>query len=266
MYVGRVFHKAKRKVITALYSQEENAIYEIYGDITEVLKLLEGTVSLSSVPISLDDVTILPPVVPSKIICVARNYVAHAKEFDNEVPNEPLLFLKPSSCLIPHQGKIIYPKQSKQVDYEGELALVIKQVLKKVDAETINSGPQEYFGYTSFMDITARDLQRTDKLWTRAKGFDTFGPIGPWVEINPLPDSVNLRTYVNGKLKQEGNINQMVFSPAELIEYISSIMTLLPGDVIATGTPAGVGPLSVGDQVTVKIDTLPELSASVISE
>ncbi|MHA1685313.1 MAG: fumarylacetoacetate hydrolase family protein [Candidatus Heimdallarchaeaceae archaeon] len=261
MYVGRVFYK--RKSIPVIYSQSENCVYEIYGSIIDVLKLVEGEIEISSVPIPLNNVTILPPVIPSKIIAVGRNYVEHAKEFDNEIPQEPLIFFKPPSCIIPHFGKVLYPSISKRVDYEGELALVIKQTIKKVKASAIEAEPQEFFGYTAFLDMTARDLQHTDKLWTRAKGFDTFGPLGPWIELNALPKSLKIQTYVNGELKQEGNIDQMVFSPAKLIEYISGIMTLVPGDIIATGTPSGVGPVTVGDEIKVKIDTLADLIVTV---
>ena len=264
MFIGRV--SFNKRVFPVIYSPQEQLVYEVFGSINDILKIEENEVDVSSTGTPVQNVTILPPVVPTKIIAVARNYAEHAKELNNEVPTEPLIFLKPPSCLTPHKGVVIYPKISQRVDYEGELALIIKKTIKKAKSSIIEANPQEFFAYTAFLDITARDLQKKDKLWTRAKGFDTFGPIGPWIEINPLPPSINIRTYVNNELKQNANIKLMIFPPGKLIEYISNIMTLETGDIIATGTPAGVGPLKVNDTVKVEIDTLEPLEVTVKGE
>jgi len=264
MFIGRV--SFNKRVFPVIYSPKEGLVYEIFGTINDVLKIEENEVDVSSTGIDVQNITILPPVIPTKIVAVARNYVEHAKELNHGVPKEPLIFFKPPSCLLPHGGAVIYPKISQRVDYEGELALVIKKTIKKAKTREIEKKPQEFFGYTAFLDMTARDLQNKDKLWTRAKGFDTFGPIGPWIEINPLPKSLNIKTYINDELKQEGNTKNMIFSPAELIEYISNIMTLETGDIIATGTPAGVGPVKIGDKIKLTIETLEPLKVIIKKE
>jgi 2-keto-4-pentenoate hydratase/2-oxohepta-3-ene-1,7-dioic acid hydratase in catechol pathway len=194
----------------------------------------------------LSEVRLLPPVLPGKIICVGRNYVEHAREHDAEVPEWPLLFMKPPSSVIGPEDVIYLPPQSEQVEHEVELAVVIGKPGRWIQPDdAIN----HIFGYTLANDVTARDLQRKDGQWTRAKGFDTFCPIGPWIETDLDPSDVLLSCRVNGEMRQMSSTREMVFTVQQLIAYISSIMTLNPGDVILTGTPAGVGPLEDGDAV-----------------
>jgi len=201
-------------------------------------------------PVALSDIELLPPVRPSKIVCVGRNYREHAAELGNEVPAEPLIFLKPPSSLLANGGTILRPKLSQQVDHEGELSVVIAKSCHKVRAD---EDVRPYIlGYTCVNDVTARDLQNKDGQWTRAKGFDTFCPVGPLVtdEIDPWA-GVNLETRVNGEIRQQGNTREFIFSLDVIIRFISEVMTLMPGDLIATGTPKGVGPLASGDVVEV---------------
>ncbi len=211
----------------------------------------------------LEQVTLLPPVEPSKIICVGRNYAAHAAEHGAEVPQTPLIFLKPPSALIGPGEAILLPPQSQQVEHEAELAVVIGRRGRWIR-------PDEAFayiwGYTVANDVTARDLQRRDGQWTRAKGFDTFAPLGPWVDTDFDPTDVAIMARVNGEERQLGFTREMVFPIPQLIAYISSIMTLLPGDVILTGTPAGVGPLRPGDVVEIEVEGLGILRNPVQAE
>jgi 2-keto-4-pentenoate hydratase/2-oxohepta-3-ene-1,7-dioic acid hydratase in catechol pathway len=188
---------------------------------------------------------------PTKIICVGRNYADHAKELGNAPPSEPLLFLKPPSALLPHGGTIVYPAVSSEVHHEGELAIVIGKRAKNVGRENW----REYVrGFTCANDVTARDLQKKDVQFTRGKGFDTFCPVGPRVVEDLDVSSLRVQVRVNGETRQDGNTRQMMFDCAFLVEYISAIMTLEPGDLILTGTPAGVGPLQRGDVVEVEIE------------
>ena len=201
--------------------------------------------------LSVVDVKFLAPVAPSKIVCVGRNYLEHALELGNKMPEEPLLFLKPSSSIIAHEDGIELPHVSQQVEHEGELGVVIGRTARKV-RETEN--PLDYvFGYTCVNDVTARDLQRKDVQFTRGKGFDTFCPVGPWIVTDIDPTNTTVTTRVNGEVKQNGNTSDMAFPVAFLIRYISAIMTLYPGDLIATGTPAGVSKMKHGDQVEVEV-------------
>ncbi|MBJ7900489.1 MAG: 5-oxo-1,2,5-tricarboxylic-3-penten acid decarboxylase [Cyanobacteria bacterium RI_101] len=204
---------------------------------------------------------LLPPCLPSKIIAVGRNYSAHAAELGNEVPPEPLLFLKPPSALAAPQQIIPYPAQSRRVDYEGELALIIGAETKNCSEEQATS---RIWGYTIANDITARDLQRQDSQWTRAKGFDGFCPLGPWAARQISLDA-RLETWINDEPapRQSAQLNEMIFKPAVLVSYISHIMTLWPGDAILTGTPAGIGELRPGDRVRVKIEGIGELENSL---
>jgi 2-keto-4-pentenoate hydratase/2-oxohepta-3-ene-1,7-dioic acid hydratase in catechol pathway len=195
--------------------------------------------------------SLLAPVIPrSKVVAVGKNYRDHAAEMGGEAPEEPLLFLKPNTAVIGLGDPILLPPQSEQVDYEGELAVVIGKIARHVKAE---NAAEHIFGYTVANDVTARDLQRKDGQWTRAKGFDTFCPLGPVIETELDPAAV-LRTRVNGELKQEAPLSDMVHSIPAIIEYASSVFTLLPGDVILTGTPSGVGPIVAGDTVEVEVD------------
>ncbi|HIE38781.1 MAG TPA: FAA hydrolase family protein [Anaerolineae bacterium] len=211
----------------------------------------------------LAEVALLAPVLPSKILCVGRNYPAHAAEHGSEVPAEPLLFFKPPSAVIGPGGPILLPPQSAQVDYEAELAVVIGRSCRNVRPEEA----WEYVGgVTCANDVTARDLQRRDGQWTRAKGFDTFCPVGPWVVVGlseaEVADLVVV-CRVNGIVRQRGHTSEMAFSPTDLIAYSSAVMTLEPGDLLLTGTPAGVGPLRPGDVVEVEVEGIGVLSNPV---
>ena len=211
----------------------------------------------------LESVRLLAPLQPGKIICVGRNYVEHAKELDNPVPDIPLLFLKPPSAVIAHGDKIVLPPQSRQVDHEGELTVVIGKRGRWIPPER---ALDFVFGYTIANDVTARDLQRRDVQFTRGKGFDTFCPLGPWIETEfDLTDAL-VTTRVNGEMRQMGSTREMVFSVAQLIAFVSSVMTLEVGDILLTGTPAGVGPLAAGDVVEVNIEGSGTLSNPVVME
>ena len=201
----------------------------------------------------LTEVRLLAPTEPSKIVCVGRNYVEHAKELGNEVPKVPLIFLKPPSAIIPNAGAILLPPQSAQVEHEAELVVVIGKRGKNITAE---QAKKCIFGYTIGNDVTARDLQRTDGQWTRAKGFDTFCSFGPWIDTEFDPADAVITCRVNGQMRQMASTRDMVFNVGTLIAYISSVMTLEPGDLIFTGTPAGVGELRNGDEVIVEIEGL----------
>jgi len=204
---------------------------------------------------------LLAPCAPSKIVAVGRNYAQHAAELGNEVPKQPLLFLKPPTTVIASEGLVYYPPQSNRVDYEGELALVIGDRCTDCTPEQAQA---KIWGYTIANDVTARDLQKTDGQWTRAKGFDTFCPLGPWV-VRELSPEARLQTFVNDAPKpvQSTAISAMVFPPQVLVSYISQVMTLLPGDVVLTGTPEGVGELQVGDRVRVEIEGIGSLENRV---
>jgi 2-keto-4-pentenoate hydratase/2-oxohepta-3-ene-1,7-dioic acid hydratase in catechol pathway len=219
-------------------------------------------------PKRLIDLTLLSPVTPSKIICVGRNYRDHAKELGNEVPAEPLLFFKPPSSLLPPNGIIRMPKVSQRVDFEGELAVIIAKRARHLKA-TDDLNPYIH-GYTLANDVTARDLQKKDGQWARAKGFDTFCPVGPIVETSlalaAFESGLTIETHVNGELRQHGSTADFIFSLPVLLEYITAAITLEPGDLLLTGTPAGVGPLAPGDIVEVSIPELGRLSNSVQPE
>jgi 2-keto-4-pentenoate hydratase/2-oxohepta-3-ene-1,7-dioic acid hydratase in catechol pathway len=213
--------------------------------------------------LELSELKLLAPVLPGKIVGVGRNYAAHAKELGNEAPKEPLLFLKPPSALLPPGGRIELPAVSEQVDYEGELAIVIANRARSVRAAEW----RDYvLGFTCANDVTARDIQKRDVQFTRAKSFDTFCPLGPWIETELDPSDIAVVTRVNGTIRQQGRTSQMVFPTPELIEYISGIMTLEPGDVILTGTPAGVGPMREADVVEVDIEGIGVLRNTVVDE
>jgi 2-keto-4-pentenoate hydratase/2-oxohepta-3-ene-1,7-dioic acid hydratase in catechol pathway len=210
----------------------------------------------------LSELELLPPAQPSKIICVGLNYSDHARELDMPIPEKPLLFLKPPSAVIGHLGNIVYPKTTKHMDYEAELAVIIGRRCKNISAADAD---RVIMGYTCFNDVTARDLQKEDSQWTRAKSFDTFAPVGPYI-TDPALDISNLRisTRVNGELRQDSSTSNLIFDVPRLIEFISGIMTLEHGDIIATGTPPGVGKLIVGDEVEIEIEKIGVLKNSVI--
>jgi 2-keto-4-pentenoate hydratase/2-oxohepta-3-ene-1,7-dioic acid hydratase in catechol pathway len=236
-------------------------VFEIGSDTVRVLR---GTFFEDPLPtgeeVPLDDVRLLAPVLPSKLVCVGKNYPAHAAEFDSSVPEEPLLFLKPSTSVIGPNDPIRLLPISRRVDHEGELAVVIGRVARNVRTE---DAAAHILGYTCANDVTLRDLQHPNDQWTRAKGFDGSCPLGPWIETDLDPTDVRVETRVNGEIRQAGQTSEMAFGVATLVEYITSFMTLLPGDAILTGTPEGVGPLAPGDVVEVEVEGVGTLANPV---
>ncbi len=209
----------------------------------------------------LSEVKLLSPCTPSKIVALGLNYRSHAEEVKATLPNAPLIFIKPSTAVIGPEDNIIYPSTSHRVDYEGELGVVIKKPVWRVStAEALDY----VLGYTCFNDVTARDLQYNDRQWTRAKGFDTFAAVGPCIETELDPGDVVLKTYLNGELKQQGNTSDLIYPIRELINFISHVMTLLPGDIIATGTPSGIGAMYPGDTVEIRIEPIGTLRNFVV--
>jgi 2-keto-4-pentenoate hydratase/2-oxohepta-3-ene-1,7-dioic acid hydratase in catechol pathway len=221
---------------------------------TDLIQVLRGTFFEDPLPtgegIPLDDVLLLAPVLPSKIVCVGKNYAAHAAEFDMEVSEEPLLFLKPSTAVIGPGDPIQLLPISPRIDYEGELAAVIGRIARAVRAEDVS---RYLLGFTCANDVTLRTLQRADDQWARAKGFDGSCPLGPWIETDVDPTGAEVETRLNGEVVQHASTEDMVFGVAALIEYITTFMTLLPGDVLLTGTPEGVGAIHDGDEVEVEV-------------
>ena len=211
----------------------------------------------------LNKVKLLPPCAPSKIVALGLNYHSHAKELNSPIPDAPLLFLKPSTAVIGPEDNIIYPAASSRVDYEGELAVVIKKPAWRVSVE---DALDYVLGYTCFNDITARDLQGKNGQWTRAKGFNTFAAVGPCIETELDHGNITLETYLNGELKQRGNTSDLIYSIPELINFASNVMSLLPGDIITTGTPSGIGPMYPGDTVEVKIKPIGTLRNYVVND
>ena len=230
------------------------------------LEEVDGHYSLDIEPgggMSMERVRLHAPVTPGKIVCVGRNYVAHAAELGNAVPEEPLIFLKPPSALIGPDEPVVYPSISERVDHEGELAFVIGKRCRNLRPEEAGD---VIFGYTVANDVTARDLQRMDKQWTRGKGFDTFAPVGPWLDTEFDPAGRRVRCLVNGEVRQEGNTNDFIFSIGQVLAFITRFMTLEPGDLVLTGTPEGVGPVQPGDVMTVEVEGLGALSNPVVAE
>ena len=203
-----------------------------------------------------NEVFFVQPCVPSKVVAVGLNYKKHAKELGFEIPKEPIIFLKPPTTIIGHLDKIIYPVGVERLDYEAELGIVIKKIAKNVSKDDAKN---YILGYTTCNDVTARCLQNKDGQWTRAKSFDTFCPIGPIVATDVNPNDLGIELRLNGELKQSSNTSDMIFGCFEIVEFVSKIMTLLPGDVILTGTPEGVGPMQKGDSVEVRIDKIGKL-------
>lgn len=228
---------------------ENNEIMLIEGDIF-------GDFVVTDTRVSLDEIKILPPVVPSKAVCIGLNYHDHIEETNSKVPDRPVVFIKPSTAVIGHMDDIKYPELSKRVDYEGELAVVIGKKAKDIN---VNDAKEYIFGYTCGNDVTARDLQPADGQWTVSKSFDTFLPLGPWIETELDPLNLEIRTYLNDELKQSSNTRHLIFDPYTLVSYISQIMTLLHGDIILTGTPSGIGPMKKGDKVVVEIENIGRL-------
>lgn len=208
-------------------------------------------------------VQLLAPATPSKLVCVGRNYAEHAAELGNEVPPEPLTFLKPPSTLIGPDAPVVYPAISKRVDHEGELALMIGCRSRNLSEETAWDA---VFGYTVANDVTARDLQKQDGQWTRGKGFDTFAPVGPWIDTSFDPANKAVRCRVNDELRQDGNTSLLIYSIPFVLAHVTRFMTLEPGDLLLTGTPAGVGAVQPGDTMMVEVEKLGKLSNPVIDE
>lgn len=228
---------------------------------------LVGPIQLTGERTKLEDVRLLSPILPTKIVCIGKNYADHIAEMggsaeDERDPKEPVVFLKPSTAVVGPNDPVFHPKLSSRVDYEGELAVIIGRLCREVPAERAKD---VIFGYTIGNDVTARDLQQADHQWTRAKGFDSFCPLGPWIVVGEEPTDREVRCEVNGEVRQLGRTSQMVFDPATLVSYVSHVMTLLPGDVILTGTPAGVGPLRPGDRVSVRVEGIGELVNPVVA-
>lgn len=224
---------------------KENRILEVEGDIFGEYKIIQ-------IEHRLNEIRFLPPCSPTKIVAVGLNYRDHAAEMKKSPPEEPLLFMKPGTAVIGHEDKIIYPKHmSSRVDYEGELGVVIGKKAKWVNED---EAPSYILGYTCINDVTARDLQAKDVQYTRAKGFDTFAPIGPAIETELDPSDLQISTLLNGERKQHSRTSELIFNIPRLLSFISRVMTLLPGDIIATGTPSGIGPMRGGDKVEVEIE------------
>ncbi len=208
-------------------------------------------------------VKLLAPCTPSKIVCLGLNYRSHAEETDLPIPKVPLIFLKPSTAVIGPDDQIVLPRGTKRTDYEGELGVVIGQRAKDV---TEKEASQYILGYTCFNDVSERHNQRDDGQWTRAKGYDTFAPLGPCIETEVSPDNLKIETYLNGELRQSARTSDLIFSIPKIVSFISGVMTLLPGDVIATGTPSGIGRLQAGDTIEIRIEGIGNLRNSVSNQ
>ena len=219
-----------------------------------------GELTFSGYRAKLDECRLLAPTLPSKVVAIGVNYRDHAEEMGHALPEEPLMFLKPSTAVIGPGQTVRKPAACKRLDYEGELAVVVRGLVRHADVDTARAS---ILGFTIGNDVTARDLQLKDGQWTRGKGFDTFCPLGPWIETDLDPDALDITTRLNGEVRQSSNTKNLIFSAAELVAYVSNVMTLLPGDVILTGTPSGVGPMEPGDEVEVEIGGIGSLSNPV---
>jgi 2-keto-4-pentenoate hydratase/2-oxohepta-3-ene-1,7-dioic acid hydratase in catechol pathway len=238
------------------YNPEENLFFYgiVENNVVYSIKNFEKLEKVKEYP--LEKLKIQPASFPSKIVAVGLNYRDHAEEMKLKIPDEPVIFLKPPSSILAHREKIIYPDMTKQVDYEAELAIIIKSVTRNV---TVKEAYKYILGFTAFNDVTARDLQKKDGQWTRAKSFDTFAPFGPFINTDLDPSNLRIQAILNGQVKQDSNTSNMIFDVYKLVSFISRIMTLYPGDVIATGTPSGIGPMNRGDRIVIKIELLHEL-------
>jgi len=240
--------------------EEDAVVVSLAGDPLYVgIKLLETEHRLA-------DIRLLAPVLPrSKVVGIGRNYAAHAAELGHDLPSEPLMFLKPNTSVVGPGDPVFYPRQTNELHFEGELAVVIGRICRDIPAE---QATDVIHGYTIANDVTARDLQRTDGQWARAKGMDSFCPLGPWIETDLDParfaEGLRLQTHLNGDLQQDGTTADLIFDVPALVAHVSAAMTLLPGDVILTGTPEGVGPMEVGDEVEVSIEGLGSLTSTVV--
>lgn len=242
-------------------------LFGVLNDQDAILVLRGDPIYSGIVPaeksLKLSDVKLLAPVIPrSKVVCIGKNYADHAAEMDSEVPSEPIIFIKPNTSVIGPNELIIWPRMSERVDYEAELAIVIGRICKEVPA---SKAKDVIYGYTLANDVTARDLQKKDGQWSRAKGFDTFCPLGPWIETEFIPGDQKITSTLNGEVKQSSMLSEMIFKVPQIVEFVTNVMTLLPGDVILTGTPAGIGPMPSGASITVAIDGLGTLTNKVSS-
>lgn len=255
----------------ARFSLDDEPRFGLVGDDggVEVVAVLKGDplyagYELTGQKLPLDEVRLLAPVIPrSKVVGIGKNYARHAAEMDGEVPAEPLVFLKPNTSVIGPDDAIVHPSISDRVDYEGELAVVIGRICKDVapaDAEKV------IFGYTIANDVTARDLQARDGQWARAKGFDTFLPLGPWIETDLDPAASRITTTLDGEVVQDAPTSDMVFAVPDLVAFVSAFTTLLPGDVILTGTPAGIGPMEPGQSVSVTVAGIGTLTNRMVAD
>jgi 2-keto-4-pentenoate hydratase/2-oxohepta-3-ene-1,7-dioic acid hydratase in catechol pathway len=254
------------RVRIARYSHDGEVAFGVVEGSDEAPVLAEiaghpfGPITFTGTRHPYGSVKLLAPVLPSKVVAIGKNYADHASEMDSDVPEQPLVFLKPSTAVCASGDTIAYPASSARVDYEGELAVVIGRLCRDVPE---SRAMEVVFGYTCANDVTARDQQATDGQWSRAKGYDSFCPLGPWIETDISAEDLRITTTLNGETKQDGRTKQIVHKIPQLITYITACMTLLPGDVILTGTPAGIGPMRVGDEVTVEIEGIGRLVNTV---
>jgi len=240
-------------------------LFGVLNDQDSILVLRGDPIYSGIVPqdksLKLSDVKLLAPVIPrSKVVCIGKNYADHAAEMGSVVPTEPIIFIKPNTSVIGPNETIIWPSMSERVDHEVELAIVIGRICKEVPAAKARD---VIYGYTIANDVTARDLQKKDGQWSRAKGFDTFCPLGPWIETEFVPKDQKITATLNGKIKQSSVLSEMIFKIPQIIEFVTNVMTLLPGDVILTGTPAGIGPMPAGASISVAIEGLGTLTNKV---
>ena len=242
-------------------------LFGVLNDKDSILVLRGDPIYSGIVPqeksLKLSEVKLLAPVIPrSKVVCIGKNYADHAAEMDSVVPSEPIIFMKPNTSVIGPNETIVWPRMSERVDHEVELAVVIGRICKEVPAA---KAKDVIYGYTLANDVTARDLQKKDGQWSRAKGFDTFCPLGPWIETEFIPSGQKITATLNGEVKQDSVLSEMIFKVPQIIEFVTNVMTLLPGDVILTGTPAGIGPMPAGATITVAIDGLGSLTNKISS-
>ena len=253
----------------ARFSTDDEPRYGLVGDDagTAVIGVVEGDplyagIAFTGEKLRLDDVRLLAPVLPrSKVVGIGRNYADHAAEMGSDLPEQPLVFLKPNTSVIGPHDPIVYPHQTRDLHFEGELAIVIGRICRDIDVADV---PKVVYGYTVGNDVTARDLQASDGQWARAKGFDSFCPLGPWIETDLDPSDLAVTTTLNREPRQDGRTKQMIFDVPTVVAYVSSFTTLLPGDVILTGTPAGVGPMQVGVEVAVTVEGIGTLTNRVV--